>query len=102
MSDLPPFDWEDGKRVSAASAPMLLRQPDPEHLMPVAAGHSDFPPPVGNTTTESRPSEMACIASDCRGRKLSYPQYSSITPMNRDFTCSIPPSLNHRLAQGTL
>ena len=50
----------------------------------------------------SRPSEIACIASDWSGRKLSYPQYPSITSMNRDFTCSIPPSLNHQFAQDTL
>ncbi|MFP6732869.1 MAG: 7,8-didemethyl-8-hydroxy-5-deazariboflavin synthase CofG, partial [Rhodospirillales bacterium] len=41
MSKLPQFDWEDGIRVTAASAPMLLRHPGPGRLMAVAAGLRD-------------------------------------------------------------
>ena len=36
--------------------------------------HSDLPPPVGSTTTLSRPSRTACIASRCSGRKSENPQ----------------------------
>src|SRR5258706_6108094 len=36
--------------------------------------HSDLPPPVGSTTTLSRESRIACIASRCSGRKLENPQ----------------------------
>ena len=35
---------------------------------------SDFPPPVGRTTTLSRPSRTACMASRCSGRKSEKPQ----------------------------
>src|SRR2546430_13280726 len=35
---------------------------------------SDFPPPVGSTTTLSRDSRIACIASRCSGRKSAKPQ----------------------------
>src|SRR3954469_14655525 len=35
---------------------------------------SDFPPPVGSTTTLSRDSRIACIASRCSGRKSEKPQ----------------------------
>ena len=35
---------------------------------------SDLPPPVGSTTTLSRPSSTACIASRCSGRKSEKPQ----------------------------
>src|SRR5439155_25498847 len=44
---------------------------------PTSAGawkHSDLPPPVGSTTTLSRDSRIACMASRCSGRKLENPQ----------------------------
>src|SRR6185436_4210433 len=36
--------------------------------------HNDFPPPVGRTTTLSRASRIACIASRWRGRNSEKPQ----------------------------
>src|SRR5689334_7670268 len=37
----------------------------------------DLPPPVGRTTSESRPPTMASMASRWRGRKEVKPQYCS-------------------------
>ena len=31
--------------------------------------HSDLPPPVGSTSSESRPDSTASMASRCNGRK---------------------------------
>src|SRR5262245_7716561 len=36
--------------------------------------HNDLPPPVGSTTTLSRESRIACMASRCSGRKSEKPQ----------------------------
>ena len=42
----------------------------PGRTMAGAWKQSDLPPPVGNTTRESRSASTASIASSCSGRKV--------------------------------
>ena len=46
-----------------------MTSPRPPRTSAGAWKHSDLPPPVGSTTTESRPSRIAAMASRCSGRK---------------------------------
>src|ERR671930_2428800 len=77
---------------TTTATPVRLKPDAAEDVEPDATGteitagawkHSDLPPPVGRTTTLSRESRTACMASRCSGRKSEKPQTRCRTSSSR-------------------